>query len=108
VYTLMVRIQVKPEHREEFLKGITELDARASLENEPGCLRFDVMVDESDPNVVLLYEVYRDKAAFEEHGKSAHIARWRAHSPGWAEGPATIWRGISHFPAAEAYEKQKI
>ena len=50
----MVSIPVRPEHREEFLKGMIEMDARASLESEPGCLRFDVMKDESDPNVVLL------------------------------------------------------
>lgn len=101
----MVRIPVKPEHRDEYLRGMIELDARASLENEPGCLRFDVMEDESEPNVVLLYEVYRDRAAFEEHGKSAHIARWRQHSQGWTAGPAQIWFGHSRFPADEDWTK---
>ena len=50
---LLVTIQIKPEHREEFMESMLD-DARGSVENEPGCLRFDVVQSQEDPNRLLL------------------------------------------------------
>jgi (4S)-4-hydroxy-5-phosphonooxypentane-2,3-dione isomerase len=73
---LFVTLAVRPALREKLLAGITAQGA-ASLEREPGCLRFDVCVDQGDPNRVLLYEVYEDEAAFAAHGETPHFAVWR-------------------------------
>ena len=44
------------------------VQAEQSLSNEPGCLVFDVCIEQNDADdIVLLYEVYRDEAAFELH-----------------------------------------
>ena len=40
-------------------------NAAASLKGEPECLRFDVLTPLAGGDEVLLYEVYRDRAAFE-------------------------------------------
>ena len=73
---MIVECNVKPEKRDEFLKVI-EHDAVHSEHDEPGCLRFDVVVDNDDPDHYLFYEVYRDAEAFAAHRDSEHFARWR-------------------------------
>ena len=72
----MVQVQVDPERRDEFLAAIT-VNAEASVRDEPGCLRFDVCSVDGDENRFVLYELYRDAAAFEAHKASPHFAQWR-------------------------------
>jgi quinol monooxygenase YgiN len=48
-------------------------NARASLSDEPGCERFDVLHVAGRPQQVVLYEIYRDRAAFQEHLKTPHF-----------------------------------
>ena len=50
---LLVDIQVKPKHLEAFIEATLD-DARGSVQNEPGCLRFDVLQDAQDPNRIHL------------------------------------------------------
>ena len=77
MYTVIVNLQVRPERREEFLAGI-RANARASVRDEPGCLRFDVHEKTEDPNKFILYELYQDEAAFyDAHRSAPHYARWR-------------------------------
>ena len=60
----MITIDIKPEHKKSFIEE-SVADAQGSVENEPGCLRFDVLQDDENPNRIYLYEVYRDDAAVE-------------------------------------------
>ena len=73
---LVVSIESPPESRDRFLAAIRE-QAGASLEQEPGCLRFDICEAVDDPNRFVLYEVYADEEAWEAHPKTEHFARWR-------------------------------
>ncbi len=70
-----VDIAVIPEQLEAFLAA-TEENAAASRD-EPGVLRFDVLSDRSDPQHVVLVEIYRDEAAATAHKDTAHYLRWR-------------------------------
>jgi quinol monooxygenase YgiN len=76
MFALVVSLKVKPERRDEFLKAVEE-DGRGSREDEPGCLRFDVLQDNADPDHYYFYEIYRDEAAFDAHKRTPHYARWR-------------------------------
>ena len=76
MYVLVVSAKVKPEQRGRFLEAIED-NAVCSVRDEPGCLRFDVVVDNDDPDHYLFYEVYRDGDAFAAHRDSEHYARWR-------------------------------
>ena len=58
---------------ERFRQLISE-NARASVRDEPGCRQFDVVVPDGEPDSVLLYEIYDDKAAFAAHTKTPHFA----------------------------------
>ncbi len=72
-FAIAVTFQVKPEHADKFLKRILQ-QASDSVRLEQGCLQFDVLVDEQDPNTVFLYETYLDAAAFETHCATDHFA----------------------------------
>jgi len=64
-HALVVRIRIKPENVDAFMAKLAANAAAAR--SEPGCLTFDVLVDPQDRTKVMLYEVYKDAAAFEEH-----------------------------------------
>lgn len=55
-------------------------NAQKSLDLEPGCHRFDVLVQKGMPDHILLYEIYADRAAFAVHLKSAHFAAFNKAS----------------------------
>jgi quinol monooxygenase YgiN/catechol 2,3-dioxygenase-like lactoylglutathione lyase family enzyme len=44
------------------------------LANEPGCLCFDYVQSDADPQVRLVYEQYRDYAAFQQHRHTEYLA----------------------------------
>ena len=50
-------------------------ELRAASVNEPGVIRFEVARSIEDPSVFALWEVYRDRAAFEAHSASEHFHR---------------------------------
>ena len=79
---LHVTVQVKSEHLVEFLEVLRH-DAVRSEEDEPGCLRFDVVQDREDPNRFYYYEVYKDEAALEEHRKTPHFKLYAEKTKDW-------------------------
>lgn len=70
-----VHVHVVPGGVEQFLKA-TEANANASL-GEAGVLRFDVIQDLSDPNHVVLVEVYDGQEAADAHKETEHYLTWR-------------------------------
>jgi (4S)-4-hydroxy-5-phosphonooxypentane-2,3-dione isomerase len=76
-FVLVVEFEVKADEVDRFHALIAE-NARASVRDEPGCLQFDVTRAEDAANRILLYEVYKDRAAFEAHAKTPHFAAFFA------------------------------
>lgn len=76
---VMVRFEALPGKREPFL-ALVEAHARASLAEEPGCRRFDVVLPEEQPDLVLLYEAYADAQAFQAHKSTARLTRFNEQS----------------------------
>ena len=102
---MWVKVRVKPDARERFLKAI-EVDALGSERDEPGCLRFNVLQDGQDQNVYYFYEVYRDAAALEAHRAAPHYAVWRAAAD-TLDGAPEATRCQTIFPAASGYWERK-
>ena len=98
---IWVKVRIKPDQRKKFLDAI-EGDALGSERDEPGCLRFNVLQDEKDPNVYYFYEVYKDQAALEAHRAMPHYATWRAAAD-TLDGPTEPTRCTPVFPSARAY-----
>jgi autoinducer 2-degrading protein len=78
-YVIFVDFLLKPGTRAQFRRAI-DANARASCKTERGCSRFDVVEPQDDDNRILLYEIYDDRAAFEEHLKTPHLAAFEAAS----------------------------
>jgi quinol monooxygenase YgiN len=72
-YVLVARMVAKEGEEGRAAEIIDELGA-ASRE-EPGVVHYIAHRDPEDPRVFLMYEHYRDKAAFEEHGQTEHFTR---------------------------------
>jgi quinol monooxygenase YgiN len=75
-FVLVVRMKVAEGNEDRVAEIIPEL-ATASRE-EPGCELYIPCRDPDDQRSYLFYEQYRDQAAFEEHGASAHFQRLAA------------------------------
>ena len=82
---LMVTINIKPGHKDAFMASMLD-DARGSNKDEPGCLRFDVLEDNDNPNQIHLYEVYQDQAALDAHRQAPHFTKWRETVGDWFDG----------------------
>ncbi len=101
MYAVVVPLKVKPEMREKFLAAALD-DSTCSVRDEPGCLRFDVLQDNADPNRFFFYEVYKDEAALDAHRAAPHYAVWKAVAD-TLDGPTVPTRCKPVFPAAREY-----
>jgi len=80
-YVIVVDFTLTPGTRPQF-RYLIDANARASCEVEPGCRRFDVLEPKNDPDRIVLYEIYDDRAAFQEHIKTSHFATFdKASAP---------------------------
>jgi autoinducer 2-degrading protein len=93
---IIVRLDVKPEHVDDFLKLVT-FNASESR-NEPGNLRFDVVRSVDNPTLFRLYEVYRDDDAVRAHQATPHYAKWRAEIEGLLITPRISEKFTSILP----------
>ena len=78
MFTLVVHISIKPENVDAFMQ---KLDANArAARTEPGCRQFEVLVDPNDRTKIMLFEVYKDEAAFEAHQATPHFKKYVAEA----------------------------
>lgn len=74
-FVVWVDFRLKPGTRPSF-RALVDANARTSVQAEAGCLRFDVVEPDGEPDRVLLYEIYADGAAFQSHARSEHYLRF--------------------------------
>jgi len=74
MYGTLLRIVVKPGKRSELLEYL-RWDAQVAKDSEPDTWRFDVW--ELAPDVIYLYEAYKDRSAFENcHREHDPYKKW--------------------------------
>lgn len=78
-FVIIVDFRLMPGTRAAF-RPLMDANARASVRDEPGCRRFDVVEPEGDLERILLYEVYDDAAAFDAHCRTSHFLAFDAES----------------------------
>ena len=78
---ILVEFLVKPDFVQRFARLISA-NAKASVEKEPGCRRFDVLLAPDDPCRFVLYEIYDDAAAFDRHIETRHFKAFAAATEG--------------------------
>jgi autoinducer 2-degrading protein len=84
-YVVLVEFRLKSGSRGDF-RPLVDENARTSARMEAGCRCFDVIEPAGDPDAVLLYEIYDDRAAFDAHVASQHYARFDSASAGYVVG----------------------
>lgn len=88
----VVSFAVRADRREDFIAAALQ-DARGSLADEPGCLRFDVVADSADPLLFHLNEAYADQAALDLHRTGENFQRFIKAVSEYAEGPTRLFTG---------------
>ncbi len=81
---ILITLRIKPEHVEEFEKAFLE-HVRITRHSEPGCITFDVSLDDRCANTYHIYEVYADQEALAAHAGSPTRALLRDRLPEWVE-----------------------
>jgi quinol monooxygenase YgiN len=76
VYCIIVKNVVKEGARDSYLAAMLP-NAKASAENEEGCLAFDVLEAKEEPNTFYLYEIYTSPEALQVHKQMDHYLRSR-------------------------------
>jgi quinol monooxygenase YgiN len=71
-FVITVEFEIHDEVMAQFMPLMLD-NAERSRTLEPGCERFDVLVPATAGNRVFLYEIYRDRAAFEAHLNTPHF-----------------------------------
>jgi autoinducer 2-degrading protein len=72
MYAVTVAFTLKETAIDAFLP-LVRANAKTSMAVEPGCLQFDTCTDPQLPELVFLYEIYTDSAAFADHLASPHF-----------------------------------
>ena len=70
-YVLVARMTTREGEQERAAELIGQL--AAATVGEPGNILYITHRSADDPRMFMIYEQYRDKAAFEEHGQSEHF-----------------------------------
>ncbi len=71
MYCIIVSNRVKQGREEDYI-SIMGRNARYSVENEGGCIQFDVLKDINDPQLFHLYEIYQNQQALAIHKQTQH------------------------------------
>lgn len=78
-----VTFTIHEAHRDEFRRAILE-NAATSVQEEEGCLMFDVCETTERP-LFFLYEKYADEKAFQHHLASPHFLAFDRASLSWVK-----------------------
>jgi quinol monooxygenase YgiN len=87
---MLVRLTAEEGRRPALLDALHRYSD--GLDEEPGTELFIVHVDPDDPNIVWLYEIFRDDDAQDEHRATEGFARLMTELPDVLGAPPAILR----------------
>jgi quinol monooxygenase YgiN len=89
VLILSVNLRV-PKADQERLRPEMEKVVQSSRQ-EPGCLAYSYGFDLFEPDIIRVYEIYKDDAALKAHGESEHFKAWRVVSSQYPRENRTLY-----------------
>lgn len=97
-FVILAEFDLRPGAVAEFLRHVGD-NAGASVRDEPGCRRFDVLVPEAEardgaPRVVL-YEIYDSPACFDAHLRTPHYRTFEEATKALVSGRSVRRLGLS-------------
>ena len=72
--TLVAIVKAKPDMVDRVWKELTHLVAETN--KEPGCINYDLHVNEEDKTLFLFYENWRSRADWDKHMQMPYLRRW--------------------------------
>ena len=93
MFVVVVFFEAKAAHVAEFKEAIL-VNAKASVDDEPGCRQFDVAQDPGDEASFFLYEIYDDEAAFKAHIETPHFKSFDKLSAPWVKDKKVLTFGV--------------
>jgi quinol monooxygenase YgiN len=101
--------RIHKRHEKAFISAVVAL-CKASVEEEPGCMRLDFFRDRNEPDLFRLCQVYTGHAAFKAHATTEH-ARALARHPDWKKWHAgrtpLVIRARNMFPSDADFRRAK-
>lgn len=76
MFALAVRFNLSSDQHAALFDELTAETVREVIASEPGTLVYVTHGVEGEPLARVFYEVYRDKAAFDEHEQQPHTRRF--------------------------------
>ena len=73
----MAEIEVDPAQLDAYRTAVQE-QIDAAIQKEPGVLVLYAVSEKDDPNHVKVFEIYRDRKAYEAHLGSDHFKKYKA------------------------------
>ncbi len=70
---ILVKFTIPEGSMDKFMEA-AHYDAKHSMQDEPGCQQFRILVPDDEPNTVYFFEVYDDQAALDAHRTQPHYA----------------------------------
>ena len=86
--SLIVKIPLKPERKEEYIEAFKEM-AAAVGEKEPDCLCYSLCFPKDQPNTAVLIERYKDQDAFSFHTSTDYFKTF-VSKPGFSDGQTEV------------------
>ena len=80
--------EVKPEHRDAYIKGARE--CAAETRKEAGCIHYDLHASVSNPNQFVFVERWEARENLDAHGRAPHMKVWRELSAPFKASPTVI------------------
>ncbi len=89
MFGLVVRFTLKDGATADFDR-LMEMTVPEIHRHEPGTLVYAVHQVDGEPNTRIFYELYRDRAAFDEHERQEHTRRFLAERERYLSGPPQV------------------
>jgi quinol monooxygenase YgiN len=83
MYTVIGFSKILPQHVDDYIENM--LGCATKTNQEPGCIRYEVMQDLADPTVMCLFQVFADETAYQAHQDSEHHRVWIEQSTSWRD-----------------------
>ncbi len=77
LYLQIATLEIHPSQIAAYRLAVEE-QAKTAIEKEPGVLALNAVANKDDPTRITVFEIYRDRAAYESHLKAEHFLRYKA------------------------------
>lgn len=80
---LIVKFKMKAEHLEYVKSELFKI--LEPTRKEDGCVLYELHQDLDDPNILMFYEIWETKAAWQAHDLTSHIITFKQNIEGFVE-----------------------